>query len=439
MSLRIFTIESTAELRRCDVAWDDLWLRSPSCMPRARAAIVTAWLDHFAPRATFRALIAERDGRFLAAIPLVFRRLKRTIRVAALPGNDWAACGELLLDLSSPDAAAAADILARELARSQLPMLWLDYVPIQRADWRLMLNAFDSHRLATVSRPQFSVGIVERQADFASYELQFARRYRRNRRRNAKQLAASGGAEFRMCDHLSQSEVDVAMQEGFAVEDRSWKGANGTSILKNPRPLGFYLQEARQLAAWDSLDLAFLRHANNAIAFQYGIRGKGVHFIAKCGYDESFSRFGPGVQLMAQTIEWLHDQADSERIDFCGPLTPWTEEFVTDKYDVARVVGAPRGSSRQLTLYAYAHWAPRIKKLFHAMRNRTPQKTAAASLNEVEPRPAANGLPACDSTVAIDTQDRAMAENRLSAIAGSVLAVGRESQPEARCVDSLNS
>lgn len=361
--LRIQSIGSAGELRAHAAAWDDLWLRSPVSTPRARAALVATWLEQFAPAEPFRAIVAEWNGEFVAALPLLMRRVKSVLPVASLPSNPWASCGEWLIDLTSPHAVAAAHAITRHMIDERWPIVWLDFAPLDRPDWRLLLGAFGQAKLALATRPQLAVGTVDRQVGFAHYEQHFARRFRRNRRRNAKLLETAGGAAFRCLSDLAPAEARATLLRGFAVERRSWKGAQGTSVLQHPGPLEYYLREAEQLAAWNGLELTFLDLAGEAIAFQYGICGKGTHFIAKCGYDAAYSRYGPGVQLMARTIEALHAHPTLQQIDFCGPLVPWTAEFMTGKYDVARVVVSPCGGVRSAAVRFYKTWYPRIKRL----------------------------------------------------------------------------
>ena len=50
--------------------WDDLWWRSDVSNAAVRADMVAQWLELFARRGDFRALVVENQGQWLAALPL---------------------------------------------------------------------------------------------------------------------------------------------------------------------------------------------------------------------------------------------------------------------------------------------------------------------------------------------------------------------------------
>ena len=78
-----------AELRAAAPTWDDLWQRSDCTSPLAQAGPIADWLAHFAPADRFRALVVADAGRWLAALPLVERRMAGVLRAGALPCNAW--------------------------------------------------------------------------------------------------------------------------------------------------------------------------------------------------------------------------------------------------------------------------------------------------------------------------------------------------------------
>ena len=93
---RLVQLNSATEIRSVAAEWDDLWRRSEVTVPTARAELIAHWIEHSAPAAV-RALAVERDGRFVAALPLIGGRLKRYIPIGRLPYNNWSWAGDLLL------------------------------------------------------------------------------------------------------------------------------------------------------------------------------------------------------------------------------------------------------------------------------------------------------------------------------------------------------
>ncbi len=79
---------------------------------------------------------------------------------------------------------------------------------------------------------------------------------------------AEGGTELRELFPTDENEIEELLATGFAIEDRSWKGAAGTSVLKNPHVYQFYLDQAKQLARDGQLELVFLNFQGQPIAFE---------------------------------------------------------------------------------------------------------------------------------------------------------------------------
>src|SRR5207245_258118 len=100
---------------------------------------------------------------------------------------------------------------------------------------------------------------------------------RRQMRRIERHAEDDGGAMLLVYREIEPPDVEPLLRRGFAVEDASWKSRAGTSVLKSPATLGFYIEQARQLAAWGDLQLSFLELDGRPIAFEYGWNAKGVY------------------------------------------------------------------------------------------------------------------------------------------------------------------
>ena len=108
-------MKSTAELRSHALTWDRLWHQSSLAVPSARANIVALWVETFAPEAEFRCFLVEQQGRPVAALPLVGKRFLSFVNAAKLPGNVWAASGDLLIDHEA-DVEPALEMIVAGLA-----------------------------------------------------------------------------------------------------------------------------------------------------------------------------------------------------------------------------------------------------------------------------------------------------------------------------------
>lgn len=359
--LQLHKFGSTEELRAVAAAWDDLWFRSEVANPRARADLVALWVDRFSPSTTFQALAVEQEGRLVAALPLIGRQLKQLVKVGTLPSNSWAASGELLLDQAT-DIVAVLDLLVSAFAWLPWPLLLLQKVAFERSHWQALQAAMMRAGLSIEVRQQYQAAQVEIGDDWQTYEATRTKNHRQNRRRQARKLEEEGNTELKIYSEISPSQVDALVLRGFEVEDRSWKGTEGTSVLKKPGMLEFFLREASHLAEWGQLELVFLEHRGQPIAFDYGFNVKGVHFTPKVGYDESYAKFGPGQQLMMRLLQRLHDDPQRRLIDFLGDPDAWKVSWATSTYPVGRIVATTGRPLSQGLFQIYTNWQPRLRQ-----------------------------------------------------------------------------
>ena len=143
---------------------------------------------------------------------------------------------------------------------------------------------------------------------------------------------------------LSPHEVEPLLRRAWETEDRGWKGAAGTSVLRTPGAAEFMLAQARWLAAEDRLRLAFLDCGGRNVAFCYGVLGKGVFHSFKIGYDPAFAPFSPGHLLQYHLLQALHADPRMTAVDYIGEMTEYHASWRPEVYPFARLAFARRGS-----------------------------------------------------------------------------------------------
>lgn len=333
-------------------AWNDLWRRSEVAAPSARAEQVANWIGQFASDEPFHAITVHDGERLVAALPLVGRRMKHLVRVGMLPQNEWSSGGDLLVDPAA-DVPQALDRLCEGVADLPWPLLWLDELPLAAPRWQAFQDAARRANMSFETTVMASTAQVALHHDWEQYESSRDGDHRRSRRRYAKKLEQAGTVRLDAHAPSDPAEVDRLSQLAFEIEDRSWKGTAGTSVVRSGL-LRFFQTQARRLAASGHLEIVFLRLNEQPIAFAYCWRAKGVVFIAKLSFDEAYRQFGPGQQMVMHLLERLHHDPQCRLLDFWGRLAPWNESWATHTYEVSRlVVAPPRMMSRGL-LKAYA-------------------------------------------------------------------------------------
>ena len=274
-SIRILT--SAQHLRQFTVSWDDLWSRSSAAAPTLRAATLAQHLEQFAGESPAWCAVVERaDGAAVAALPIVPSR-QALVACGGMPNNEWSGSGDLLLD-ESGDIASICDCLAAALRHAPWPLFWLEWIPHGTTRWQALLAAVDRQGGRWETKPSFDVGLVPTVSRWDDYQAGWSKNHRRNMKRFEKQLAELGKLTFEIRDRFSGDEVEQFLREAFEVEDRSWKGQQGTSILRSEGMWEFYLRQAKQLAEWRQLRISLLRLDGRPVAVRQGpVLGTAFH------------------------------------------------------------------------------------------------------------------------------------------------------------------
>ncbi len=354
--LRTAYYDSLEQLRRCAAAWDDLWRRSSSTRPVARAATVAQWIEHFAPAARFRAVVVQRGERLAAALPLIGQRVGGVIEAGCLPHNAWSPAGDLLLDPSC-DAGAVLRRLVEAVRDLPWQLLWLDGVPYQAAPWSAFHVAVAAVGLPHLCRWRFDTGVIELDGDGASNRDAWSRNHRRKMAQALRRLRRTGELELEWHEQIDPADVEHLLRRGFAIEDSGWKGRAGTSVLRAKGMFEFFLAQARLLAAEGQLRVALLNRAGRSIAFEYALAAKSTYHALKVGYDERFARHSPGQLLTHEVLARLSNGPGDQHYDCMGPLTDALRKWKPRPWSLGRIVVAPHLLGR-LALHAYKHWWP---------------------------------------------------------------------------------
>ncbi len=330
-----------------------------------RAELIAGWVEHHAPRATFRAVTVEQNDRLVAALPLVSSRRAKFVTVGGLPTNRWAPGGDLLVDPMA-DVPAVLDLLVETCRSLPWPVLWFDAVVRDTPRWRQFTAALNragmpwsSHR-----RADFDIGVVNLQRPWEQIQADWSGNHRRHMRKAERRAEASGGIQLRVYNELTPDQVEPLLRTGFEIEDRSWKGSeSASSVLRQPGLWEFYLDQARQLATYGHLALVFLEYEGKPVAFEYGWNSKGVYFSPKVGYDEAFSSISPGQLLRLKLLEQLVTQRDHVLWDFFGPLSDATSKWITGQYSISRLVVGTSPVAGRLFMSSYKTIRPLVRRL----------------------------------------------------------------------------
>jgi CelD/BcsL family acetyltransferase involved in cellulose biosynthesis len=292
--------------------------------PFLRHEFIRTWIDNFAPDTTLSILTGRNDsGRLVAALPLMRTRGF----VNGLPARQARATANThscRFDMIAEDGAAAGPLFFAHLAADKTwDMLRITDVPAGGNAWHL-------YRAAEAAG--FPVGRWESQCSPylelpSSYEKLLAgmnAHFRSNLRRHRRRLEAMGTITVERV--TGGAQLQDCLEACFAIEQKSWKGLEGTAILQHVNTRGFYTQLAHAAASHNYLSLFLLKLNGQAVAFHYGFTYGGNYYMPKIGYDQACEAGSPGLVLLEEILKDCIGRG-LKRCDFLGMDMPWKKDW----------------------------------------------------------------------------------------------------------------
>jgi CelD/BcsL family acetyltransferase involved in cellulose biosynthesis len=260
-------------------------------------------------------VVVVRDrGRTTAIAPLVRTR-------GPLPRLEALGVRELFepMDFLYADAAALA-ALSDRLARQPLP-LRLQRVPDGSPMVAALTRAFQG-RGVIHSAPISPCPFIDLDASWAEPEKHFNSGRRSDFRRARRHAEQQGAVTFEVLSP-APGEVGALVDEALSVEALSWKGTQGTALVRDPARARFFHRYASAAAAQRILRLVFMRIAGRAVGMQIAVECQGRFWLLKIGYDEGVAKCSPGNLLMLHSVQYAAARGLTS-YEFLGGAAPWT-------------------------------------------------------------------------------------------------------------------
>ena len=301
--------------------------------------------------ADFRALVIGQGGTWVAALPLTRVKVRRVISAGGLCGSTWIPGGSFLLDPSA-DVESALDVLAVAVRETPWQLLWLANVAHNAPRWTAFQDAIARAGMPLDVAAEYEIGTITIDRDWEACKMCWSRSHRQRMAKAARRLAQKGQLALRVYNRVNQEEVTTFLRNGLGIEDRSWKGEAGSSVVRRGE-FAYVLRQSLELNRCGYLDLTFLELNDRPIAFAYGFNGKGVYHPCKIAYDPEYADFSPGALLFLKKLEQLHQDPNCRGIDFFGRLTEATSRWRPVPQPIGRLIVAPRRMLGRALLWAY--------------------------------------------------------------------------------------
>ena len=169
-------------------------------------------------------------------------------------------------------------------------------------------------------------------------EASLSAKKRKELRRQRKRLAECG--TLATVRHRGAEDLDRWIEDFLTLEGRSWKGAAGSALASLAETTTVFRQSLAGAAGRGRLERLALTLDGQPIAMLATYLTPPGAFSFKTAFDESYSRFSPGVLLQIENLDLLAD----ERIDWCDSCAAedhpmidhiWRERRTICRYSIA--------------------------------------------------------------------------------------------------------
>ena len=273
-----------------------------------------AWVLHAArcfPDDQIQLMTIRRGPRWLFALPLI------TPHGSALVGRGllvawrhrYSSLTTPLVDRENVD--WMADVFARSLAGRLVLFRQLGTDgPFAEALHRLAESS--SVRVETFS--EYERATVRWNAAGA-YRLEHCSGHRaKDTRRCQRAITRDFGSAPVVIDRSLDRE---ALEEFLELEGSGWKGTSGTAILANGAHATLFREVSEDFRRAGRLELLALQAGGQTLAMQWNVRAGATVFGYKVAYDESLSRYSPGVVLEYLALDRFQAAGEGGVIDSC--------------------------------------------------------------------------------------------------------------------------
>jgi CelD/BcsL family acetyltransferase involved in cellulose biosynthesis len=261
---------------------------------------------------------------------------------------------------------ATATAIATTLVQNQRSEVVLDPIDETDVGTRPFLAIVRAAGYRVLTETHRRSPYIEIDRPWEVFENGISKKTRKEIERRRRRLTELGDLTLDVSN--GRTDLERTLHEGLQVEASGRKGRMGTAINMDRDTLTFYEDVCRWAADEGTLRLCSLRLAGRTIAFDLSLQDGDSHYLVKTGYDEEFSRYGPGMLLRHEMLAKAFAE-DLTTYEFLGSDAPWKREWTrTTRHRVTVRAFAPNVGG--ITRWSAARYgAPAARHLRRAARN----------------------------------------------------------------------
>jgi CelD/BcsL family acetyltransferase involved in cellulose biosynthesis len=299
--LSVIVVEELAQLQAHGDAWARLAAAAAEPNVFYEPWVLLPALEAFGGEGLQVVLVKGEGGELLGLFPLErrARRRGRPLPTLRLWVHDYCYVPIPLVDRARAPAVMTAffDWLAQ-----QRRVLEIDDLPVDGAFAELLRGEIARRGWFGFVRDRFTRGLLAPDCDAETYQSRaMAAKHRKELKRRRRRLAELGTVAF--VELQPGDDLEAWLGEFLALEASGWKGREGTALGSAEADARYFREMARACHRAGCLGATALRLDGRPVAMQVMLGSGPIAYAFKIAYDESFSRFSPGVLLALDLIE----------------------------------------------------------------------------------------------------------------------------------------
>jgi CelD/BcsL family acetyltransferase involved in cellulose biosynthesis len=229
----------------------------------------------------------------------------------------------------------------------------------------------ERRRYALVMREERA--LLERGLNREDYlEAHIRSKKRKELRRQQKRLGEVGALTFGRCE--SDDRLDRWISEFLDLEQRGWKGANGSALACSDDTRALFAAVLRGAAAVGKLERLDLRLDGSPIAMLANFLTPPGAFSFKTAFDEEYARFSPGVLLQIENLALL----ERDGIAWCDSCAAQDHPMIDSIWSGRRAIGrysVAVGGRANRAVFAALLTVEKAKARWRKIRAAKPQRS----------------------------------------------------------------
>jgi CelD/BcsL family acetyltransferase involved in cellulose biosynthesis len=277
--------------------------------------------------------VDDGDG-WAACMPVVRVRFAGMSPVIGTWRHQYCFLGTPLVDRSQVESATAA--LVRYPLHEGRALVFMAEALSEGPVLTALRGALDEQRVAVVFERHHERAALHRRDD-GVYTANMRSHHRRELQRLWRRLEGDLGEELEVQEGGSAEQF-------LELEAAGWKGQSATALAANPEHATFFRELCGTFASEGRLQMLTLKAGERVIAMKCNLAAGDALFCFKIAYDETLSRYSPGVQLERMNVNTFHESRDERFMDSCAaPDNKMINRLWPDRRSISHLVLSRRG------------------------------------------------------------------------------------------------